>query len=119
MPICGHPTKNGTPCKRVVPFCWQHRRWRIGAAFVVSVLSVLSFFIETPRLKVGFGKHVSNTVPTPPTGLSAVVTYPDVPPSVTPPDQILTPDSAAAKADHPSTKVIQPSPPRDLKAVVQ
>jgi hypothetical protein len=122
MPICGYPTKSGTPCKRVSPYCWQHRlRWRIGAAFVASVLSFLSIFVETPRIKFGSVKNgsVENLRPSPPTNLKVVVSDEPSEPSITPSDRILTADSATAKTGHPSTKVIHPMPAPTLNAVVQ
>jgi len=118
MPICGHPTKNGTLCKRKSPYCWQHRlRWRLGIAFVVTALSVLSIFVEIPRIKIGFPAPVSNAVSSPPYGLTAVVTYGPSEPSITPSDRILTVDSATTKAGSLPTKVIHPMTPQNLEVV--
>jgi hypothetical protein len=111
MPICGHPTKNGTPCKRVSPFCWQHRKWRIGGAAlaVMAVVCFLSVFVETPRIKIGSAENGSKGLPAVPTNVKVVVIDE---PSVTPSDRILTAGSATAKAGHPRAKVNHPMPYR-------
>jgi hypothetical protein len=122
MPICGYPTKSGTPCKRVSPYCWQHGvRWRIGGAAlaVMTVVSFLSIFVETPRIKFGSVENISKGLPAVPTNVKAVVSDEPSQPSITPSDRILTADSATAKTGHPSTKVIHPMPAPTLNAVVQ
>jgi hypothetical protein len=92
MPVCGHPTKNGTPCKRESPYCWQHRanRWRTGGkGRLLAVMTVISFlwhFVETPRIKLGFSDE-----------------------GATSSQRILAADSAPAKVDYPAANVLQPA----------
>lgn len=80
----------------------------------MSVLSVLSIFVEIPRIKFG---SVKNLRPNPPTNLTVVISDEPSQPSITPSDRILTADSSNAKVGHPSAKVIHPPP--TLNAVVQ
>lgn len=110
MPVCGHPIKNGAPCKRKSPYCWQHRtnRWHSAgkrALAFMAVIGFLSIFVETPRIKFSIPKVARKGLPpNPPVGLSVVVDS-DEPAR----PSLLTAHSAAPKIGHPAADVSQPT----------
>jgi len=71
MPICGAPTKGGTPCQRRVAPCPSHRRrprnarprgkiwpyiWKSAAA-VATILTIATPFVNTDPYKISLGPH--------------------------------------------------------------
>jgi hypothetical protein len=118
MPTCGHPTRNGTPCKRKSPYCWQHRakKWNIGGAALalIAVVSLLMNFVETPRYKIGTSESAQIGPPMAPTGLTVMVGVEPAKPT----GQALT-ELTRTKVNHPSAQPSEsekPLEPTNLSA---